>query len=257
MYRENRMKNRLRAGGKVLGCWSMLGNPFAAEILAQSGFDFIIFDQEHGFGDAETLAHQLQAISATETTSLVRVPWNDQIYLKRVLDTGVEGVMIPSVETAAEAQAAVASCCYPPAGRRGTAIGSARASNYGAAANYAATAADNLLIACQIESARAVENIDAIAAVEGVDVLFIGPFDLSGSVGLLGNIAHPDVAKLIAHAEMRIKASGKVLGTVPHPNHSWRDMFERGYDMVAAGSDVRFLRDGGVTVMKEMRATYP
>lgn len=257
MYRDNRLKARLKEGKKTLGCWSTLGNPFVAEILGQAGFDFIIFDQEHGFGDPAGLASQLQAISAMQTTSIVRVPWNDPIYLKRVLDAGVEGVMIPSIETAAEAQAAVAACRYPPVGRRGSAVGSVRASNYGAATHYANSAADQLLIILQIESAVAVANIDAIAAVEGIDVLFIGPFDLSGSIGLLGNIAHPEVAKLIAQAEAGIKASGKAMGTVPHPNLTWRDMLERGYDMITAGSEVRYLRDASEAAVKAMRSAYP
>ena len=257
MYRDNRLKKRLEEGKKVLGSWSTLGNPFVAEILGQTGFDFIIFDQEHGFGDPAALALQLQAISAYPTTSIVRVPWNDPVYLKRVLDAGVEGVMIPSIETAEEARAAVAACRYPPAGRRGSAVGSIRASNYGADASYSKGAAERLLIVCQIESAVAVGNIDAIAAVEGIDVLFIGPFDLSGSIGQLGNIAHPEVARLIQTAEKGIKASGKKIGTVPHPGLSWRDMLERGYDMITAGSEVRFLRDAGEAAVKAMRAAYP
>ena len=122
------------------------------------------------------------------------------------------------------------------------------------AADYVGSCAENLLIACQIESARAVENIDAILAVEGIDMLFIGPFDLSATVGQMGNLKHPDVARLVEHAETRIRAAGRPMGTVPHPGCTWKDMFARGYQFVNAGSDISRLRDGALADVKEFRA---
>ena len=137
-------------------------------------------------------------------------------------------------------------------------ISSARASDYGiSASKYKQAAADELLIICQIESPKAVENIEAIAAVAGVDVLFIGPHDLSGSVGQLGDLKHPEVARLIARAEEGIKKSGKPMGTVPHPGTTWREMFQRGYQMINAGSDVGRLRDAALADVKEFRSVYP
>jgi len=256
MYRKNRLKERLQNAENVFGCWTMLGNPHATEILALAGFDYLILDQEHGLGDPSSLSLQLQAASATEATPIVRVPWNDHVYLKRVLDAGAEGVMIPSVETAEEARTAVAACRYPPQGRRGTAASTVRASSYGMAPDYVATCADNLLIVLQIESAKGVENIDEILEVEGIDVMFIGPYDLSGTVGQLGNIKHPEVARLIEHAEARIKAKGLPMGTVPHPGCTWKDMFARGYQFVNAGSDVARLRDGSLADVKAFREIY-
>ena len=256
MYRPNSLKERLRKGENVLGCWSFLGNPQVVEILSLAGFDYLLLDQEHGLGDPTSLATQLVALSATPTVGVVRVPWNDHVYLKRVLDAGAEGVLIPGIDTAEEARAAVAACLYPPRGRRGTAAGSVRASSYGMAPDYVATCADNLLIACQIESAKAVENIDAILAVEGIDLMFIGPFDLSATVGQIGNLKHPEVARLIEHAESRIRAAGRPMGTVPHPGCTWKDMFARGYQFVNAGSDVSRLRDGSLADVKEFRALY-
>jgi len=256
MYRPNPLKQRLRNGERVLGCWTMLGNAQVAEILSLTGFDFLVLDQEHGLGDVTSLAAQLHAMSATSTVGVVRVPWNDHVYLKRVLDVGAEAVLIPSIDTADEARAAVAACRYPPHGRRGTAVGSVRASSYGLASDYAATCAEHLLIACQIESVRAVENIDEIIAVEGIDLLFIGPFDLSATVGQLGNLKHPEVARLIEHAEKRIRAANRPMGTVPHPGCTWQDMFERGYQFVNAGSDISRLRDGAVADVKAFRARY-
>lgn len=256
MYRVNTLKQRLRNGEQVLGCWTMLGQPQVVEILSLAGFDFLVLDQEHGLGDVTSLAAQLHAMSATSTVGVVRVPWNDHVYLKRVLDVGAEAVLIPSIDTADDARAAVAACLYPPRGRRGTAASSVRASSYGMAADYIATCADNLLIACQIESARAVENIDAILAVEGIDLLFIGPFDLSATVGRMNDLKHPDVARLIEHAETRIRAAGRPMGTVPHPGCTWKDMFERGYQFVNAGSDIARLRDGSLADVKEFRTRY-
>ena len=259
VFRPNALKARLRAGKRALGCWTVLGAPAVIEVLALCGFDYLLLDQEHGFGEPSGLLHSLQAMAATpQCSSIVRVPSNDPNYLKRVLDAGVEGVMVPNVETAEDARAAVAACRYPPAGRRGSALGSARASDYGIrAADYRRAAADELLVVCQIESPRAVENIDAIAAVDGVDVLFIGPHDLSGTVGQLGDLKHPEVARLLARAEEGIKRSGKPMGTVPHPGATWRDMFLRGYHMINAGSDVGRLRDGALADVKEFRSVYP
>jgi len=256
VYRPNSLKQRLRKGENVLGCWSFLGNPQVVEILSLAGFDYLLLDQEHGLGDPTSLATQLLAMSTTPTVGVVRVPWNDHVYLKRVLDAGAEAVLIPGIDTAEEARAAVAACLYPPRGRRGTAAGSVRASSYGMAADYVATCADNLLIACQIESVKAVENIDAILAVEGIDLMFIGPFDLSATVGQIGNLKHPEVARLIEHAEARIRAAGRPMGTVPHPGCTWKDMFARGYQFVNAGSDVARLRDGSLADVKEFRALY-
>jgi 4-hydroxy-2-oxoheptanedioate aldolase len=257
MYRPNRLKQRLRNGENVLGSWTMLGSPQAVEILSLAGYDFLVLDQEHGLGDPTTLGAQLHAMSATPTVGVVRVPWNDHVYLKRVLDVGAEAVLIPSIDTADDARAAVAACLYPTRGRRGTASSSVRASSYGMASDYVATCADNLLIACQIESAKAVENIDEILAVDGIDMLFIGPFDLSATVGQMGNLKHPEVARLIAHAETRIRAAGRPMGTVPHPGCTWKDMHARGYQFVNAGSDVARLRDGALADVKEFRALNP
>lgn len=257
MYRPNTLKKRLLQGGRALGCWVTLGSPQVAELLALTGFDFLLIDQEHGTGDPTDLIGMLQAMSATPCVGVVRVPANDPVYLKRVLDAGAEAVMIPGIDTAADAQAAVAACRYPPAGRRGSATGSIRASNYGLlGADYAETAAENLLIICQIESKSAVDNIDSIAAVEGVDLLFLGPNDLSGSIGRLGDFKHPEVAALLGRAEDGLKRSGKPFGTIPHAGFSWQDLFGRGYALMTASGDVRLLREGALAEIKEFRAKF-
>jgi 4-hydroxy-2-oxoheptanedioate aldolase len=256
VYRKNVLKQRLRNGDKVLGCWTMLGSAQVVEILGLAGFDYLVLDLEHGLGDTTSLSAQLHAMSATPCVGVVRVPWNDHVFLKRVLDVGAEAVLIPSVENADEARAAVAACRYPPRGRRGTASSSVRASSYGMAPDYVASCADELLIAVQVESATAVANIDAILAVEGIDLMFIGPFDLSATVGQMGNLKHPEVAPLIERAEKAILAAGRPMGTVPHPGTTALDMFERGYQLVNAGSDVARLRDGSLADVKAFRARY-
>lgn len=259
MFRPNALKRRLLAGKRALGCWTVLGSPPVIELLAYCGFDYLLLDQEHGFGEPSALLHSLQAMAAAPgCTSIVRVPSNDPNYLKRVLDAGVEGVMVPNVETAEDARAVAAACRYPPAGRRGSALGSARASDYGIRSlQYKTEAAQELLVVAQIESPKAVDNIKAIAAVDGIDVLFIGPHDLSGALGQLGDLKHPEVAKLIARAEQAIQACGKPMGSVPHPGTTWREMFERGYHMINAGSDVGRLRDAALADVKEFRSVYP
>lgn len=243
MYRENVVKRKLKNGENVLGVFSNTGSPAIVEMMGLAGLDFIIIDQEHGQGDITTLMAQLQAMSSTKATSIVRVPWNDKVYIKRVLDAGVEGIMVPSVETAEEARQVVSACRYPPDGVRGSGAGAARVSNYGMSKDYTKTYADNLLIAIQIETVLAVQNLEEILAVGGFDVAFIGPFDLSASAGQMGNIKHPEVAALLERAEKCIKASDKALGTVPHPGTSAVDMCNRGYQMVASKNEIARIRE--------------
>lgn len=245
MYRENRLKRRFAEGKKALGCWLQMCSPLAAEIVGQAGFDCVIIDIEHAPGDLLTAISQLQALSASPSTALMRVQWNDPVYIKRALDTGVEGLMIPYVNTAEEARAAVAACLYPPAGIRGAALGATRGPDYGKArAEYVRTVNDNLFIILQIETLRAVDNIPGIAAVDGVDMLFIGPTDLSAAMGRLGRADDPELAAVIARAARAVKDSGKLLGTIGYAGENLEEMFAHGYDLVVDASDVVLLREG-------------
>lgn len=254
MYRENSFKQRLLAGGRGYGCWLHLCSPIAAEVLALAGYDAMIIDHEHGSGDLVGAIQIMQAMSATPSAPIIRVPWNDPVALKRVLDIGPEGVMIPSINSAEEARAAVAACRYPPDGVRGAAYGLVRASDYGmAAGDYFNNARDNLLVICQIETAEAVDAIPEIAAVDGVDMLFIGPIDLSGSIGKLGQFDDAAVIALRERAEDAIKAAGKLLGGLAVPNLDVAHMAARGYDFVTASSDITLLRDAALAQLKDMR----
>jgi 2-keto-3-deoxy-L-rhamnonate aldolase RhmA len=247
MYRPNPLKQKLAQGRKVFGAWVGMANPVATEVLALAGYDFLILDNEHGPATLHDTLLQLQAMSGTPSAGVVRVPWNDPVYLKRVLDIGAEGVMVPSVDTAEQAERAVRACRYPPQGFRGSAYQVVRGSGYGiGTADYPKTIADNLVIICQVESLAAVENIAAIAAVDGVDMLFIGPNDLGGSIGRFGELGHTDLVKLIGRAEQAIKASGKKLGGIPFAGQTAMALFERGYDMVLAATDVSLMRDAAL-----------
>jgi 4-hydroxy-2-oxoheptanedioate aldolase len=251
MYRPNILKARLEAGESVYGAWVGSGSPGNTEIMGHAGFDFLVIDQEHGAGEMADAVASLRAAESSGTPCIVRAPWNDPIWLKRILDAGAQSVMIPSVETAAAAAAAVRACRYPPAGTRGYAAGAVRASAYGLEPGYVHKANGNLLLVLQIESAAAVEQAAEICAVDGVDVVFIGANDLAGSIGRLEQLDHPDVRSLVQRAEDVILASGKPMGTVPSAGASWPELFARGYRMVVGPHDVILLREAARAAVLE------
>jgi 2-keto-3-deoxy-L-rhamnonate aldolase RhmA len=247
-------KRRICAGQPVFGCWLEMCSPIAAEIVAQAGYDAVLIDLEHGPGSILDAVSLMHAVQGRPCAPLIRVPTNDPVILKRVLDIGVAGVMVPAVNTAAQAMAAVSACRYPPNGIRGMAASIVRASDYGANwREYTADAAKNLLIMCQIESSEGVENAAAVAAVEGVDMLFIGPFDLSASLGHFGEPDHPDVRKKIAQVEAAAKQAGCALGGIPTPERSADDLLAAGYRLILADADVGLLGDTARARVKALR----
>jgi len=244
MFRDNTLKSKIDAGETALGVWLQLADPSIAEIASLVGYDCLILDNEHGFASLDTTVHMMRAAQAGDATCMVRCPGHDADYLKRVLDAGAEALMIPMVETAAQAKAIVEACRYPPQGRRGYSAPTVRASGYGAAPDYAKRANENLLICLQIESDKAIANAGAIAAVDGVDLVFIGVADLSGSVGLLEQPGDAKVDRLIAKGEAAVRKAGKPLGTVPRPGHGLVDLAADGYAFVAGLGDAYLLRAG-------------
>ncbi|MBP2312427.1 HpcH/HpaI aldolase family protein [Azospirillum soli] len=254
MFRENRLKRTLAQGRPALGCWLDMASPVAAEIVGLAGFDCVVIDHEHGPGSLRDGLALLQALSGTPCTAIMRVPSNDPVYIKRALDIGVEGIMVPSVNSAEEARAAVAACRYPPAGARGAAYGMARGADYGLCGErYRDGCGDELLIICQIETVAAVEAIPEIAAVDGVDMLFVGPYDLSGDFGRLGRFDDPEVLALLERAERAILDSGKLYGTIPVKNRPMDVLANAGCRLVVAGSDIAFVRNGALAQVDAFR----
>lgn len=237
----NRFKAGLARGGSTpFGTWLMAAAPATAEALGHAGFDFLVVDMEHVPIEVADLAHILRAVAATPAVPVVRLAWNDQVLIKRVLDAGAETIMVPFVESAEEAERAVAFAKYPPAGIRGVAAVH-RASRFGAAADYLQRANDETCVILQLETPAAIGRLAEIAAVPGVDALFVGPGDLSAAMGHIGNIAHPEVQALIAHAAKAAKAAGKPVGIVgPNPDMVQR-FLDCGYDFAAVASDIAMM----------------
>jgi 4-hydroxy-2-oxoheptanedioate aldolase len=240
---QNPLKRKLLNRERVLGCFLLTGSPDNAEVLAHAGFDFLLIDHEHGSGSRDDAVAQMRAMKGTPTTSMLRVPSIDPGYIKRVLDAGVQCVLCPMIENASTARAVVDACWFPPRGARG-AGGATRASVYGYDAEAPNRVQDELLIAVQIESLIGIDRIEEIAAVDGIDLLLLGPRDLSASIGKLGRFEDPEVLAIVAKAEAAILASGKRLGSVIYPGQTPAQMFERGYDLLIAGSDIGFLVEG-------------
>jgi 4-hydroxy-2-oxoheptanedioate aldolase len=236
------LKARIMAGEPVYGAWLALADADVAELMAHAGYDFLVLDQEHGPGSLETAVDVMRAAAAADCPLVVRVPWNDPVYLKRILDAGASAVMIPMLEDAAAATAAVAACRYPPAGTRGYAAASQRCTRWGKDTDYLARWNDEVLIIGQLESARAAANAAEIAAVDGIDVPFIGINDMAGSIGRLGQLDHPEVRQLVESCEAALRQSGKPLGTVPSAMRTTPELFQVGYTMVAGAVDAMLLR---------------
>ncbi len=242
------LKQRLKAGRPALGCLANMASPIATEILARTGYDCVMIDLEHGPGDMLTAVQQIQAVSGTTCAPLIRVPDKAPVYLKRALDAGPGGVMVPMVNTADEARHVVAACRYPPKGIRGVAHPIARASGYGTdLERYLARLADELLVICQIETLEGVDNAPKIAATDGIDMIFIGPMDLSASAGRFNQPDHGDVDALIALIEAAVRQAGKLLGILATPGRPAPKLFERGFDLVLDAVDIQLLRDAART----------
>lgn len=230
-------KHQLCNGENTAGAWLQIGSPFTAEIMSRAGFDWLMIDMEHGPGDIMTLISQLQAMKGYQTDAFVRVPWNDFVIIKRILDAGVNGILVPYVCTKMDAENAVRAVRYPPHGIRGVA-GSPRAEGYGVGNDdYFPYADQELMLMVAIETREGLENLDAILQVEGIDGIFIGPMDLATSLGHFCDPSHAEVKEKIAEIEKKVKQSGKFLGTVSGDYEKARVLYERGYQYIAIMAD--------------------
>jgi 4-hydroxy-2-oxoheptanedioate aldolase len=249
----NRFKKALRDGTPLIGLWSSLSSPAATEILADSGFDWILIDTEHAPNETPMVADQLRAASLGTASPVVRPAWNDQVILKRLLDVGVQTLLVPFVQSPDEAARAVAATRYPPRGIRGVASVH-RANRYGRVPDYFARADDEICVLVQLETRAAVDALEAIAAIDGIDGLFIGPSDLAASLGHLGNNGHPEVRQTIEKACRRAQAVGKPIGILAPLEADARAYIQMGFAYVAVGSDVVLLRNGCDALVKMYKA---
>lgn len=239
----NHFKRAIAAGQLQLGLWSGLSNNITVEVLANSGFDWLLLDTEHSPNELPMVHSQLQAISQGKAHPIVRPPWNDTVTIKRYLDVGVQTLLIPFIQDGDEARSAVAATRYPPLGVRGYSA-AARASDYGRVKDYPKLCEEHLCVLLQVETPQALANIEAIADVDGVDGIFIGPGDLSASMGYIGQPMHPEVVAAIEFAVRRIRACGKAAGILVGDEALARHYIDIGFTFVAVGSDIGILARG-------------
>jgi 4-hydroxy-2-oxoheptanedioate aldolase len=233
---SNRFKHAIARGELQIGLWAGMCSPIAAEILVDSNYDWIVVDGEHSPNTLDSLLAQLQVFARGTGEAVVRTPWNDMVMTKLVLDIGATTLLLPYVQNAEEAKRAVDAVRYPPRGNRGAA-GSTRASRFGRIKNYFADADKEICLLIQAETKDAVDQIEKMGAIDGVDGIFIGPNDLSASIGRLGNRMHKDVQDLIETAQKRIKATGKASGILASSEEEAQRYIDLGFTFVAVGAD--------------------
>jgi 4-hydroxy-2-oxoheptanedioate aldolase len=250
---RNAFKQAIAAGQLQIGLWSSLCSPIVAEIIADAGFDWILLDSEHSPNEIPGLFSQLQAIQRGSATPIIRPAWNDAVLAKRCLDIGVQTLLFPYVQSAEEARRAVASTRYPPQGIRGVAVAS-RASRFGRTPGYLTKANGEMCVLVQVETRTALDALEAIAKVEGVDGVFIGPSDLAASLGHLGNPQHAEVQAAMKDAVTRLKALGKPAGILTGNEEEIRRYIDWGYQFVAVGSDVGLLAGATTALAKKFKS---
>ncbi|WP_380051986.1 HpcH/HpaI aldolase/citrate lyase family protein [Falsihalocynthiibacter sp. SS001] len=254
---KNEIIAALKRGETQLGLWLGGASGTIAELAATAGFDWIVLDGEHGPNDLRSLRTQLRSLEPHVPVA-VRLPVGADWMIKQVLDLGIQTVVVPMVETAEQAKELARAMRYAPVGNRGVGAAVARASDYGADADYMANANDEVALIVQVETAHAIENIDEISAVEGVDAVFIGPADLATDMGHVGgygpDATHPEVMAAITHASARIRAAGKPVGIFAGSLSDIAPFHELGIQFMAVGSDVRLIREAFVDRIAKARA---
>ena len=244
-------KERLKYKETLIGPLVTIPTPDVAEMLALVGFDYLWIEVEHAptnFAQAQTM---IQAVGG-RCPCLIRVPENQEVWLKKALDVGCNGIVIPQVKTAEEARAAIEACLYPPAGRRSVGVG--RAHGYGMSfQDYVSRVNDELAIILQVEHIEGVQNIESIAAVPGIDAILVGPFDLSGSMNLLGQITHPEVQAAIETVNRHCQAAGLPVGIFAVNAGAAKQAISQGFNLIALGMDAFYLWQGAKAALQEAR----
>lgn len=233
-----------RADRTVAGMFVCSGDAGVAEICAGAGLDYLLIDAEHGPMGLESVLAQLRAIAGYPTAAVVRVPFNDPVLIKQFLDLGAQSLIVPMVNNAGQAEEAVAAVHYPPRGIRGVGSALARSARWNRVPDYLARAGEFITLVVQIESAEAVDNAAEIAAVDGIDGVFIGPSDLAATMGLLGQQEHPDVVDAVIRTIGAVKAAGKFIGVNAFVEAQARRYIDAGADFVNVGADVALLARG-------------
>ena len=253
MLEGQQLKQKLATGQPCLGCWINFTDPCVAELLTTSGFDFFIIDAEHAALGIESVQANIMATKGTPVAPMVRVPWNDPVLIKRVLDAGAAGVLVPMIRTPEDARLAVAACRYPPQGIRG--FGPRRPADYERHFQpYIDTANDNIVVWLQVEHVDAVDNIDCICQIENIDGLFIGACDLSASLGLLGQTDHPNVLAAIERTFQAARAAGIPIGMAgPADPKFAAQWIRKGVQFIVLGSDQNYLVHASQSVLKGVR----
>lgn len=250
----NRLKAALAAGETQLGIWLNASSPVSAEIAGATGFDWCLVDGEHGPWSPETIALQLAALDLGGTNAIVRVPVGEDWVIKQALDLGAQTLLVPMVDTGAQAEQVVRATRYAPTGKRGLGASVARVSGWGRIADYAATANAEICVIVQAETRTAIDNLDDILAVEGVDCVFIGPADLSADMGYLGNPGADEVQAAIADAGRRIRAAGKAAGFLHYDAADFARYLDLGFNFLGIGADVSLMRTSYAATLATARA---
>lgn len=248
---ENEFKKALSAGKVQIGLWASFASAYPIEIVASAGFDWLLIDGEHGPNDLRSVLSQLQAVSGYPVHPVVRLPIGDPVLIKQYLDIGAHTLLIPMVETGEQARQLVAATRYPPHGIRG--VASARASRWGAVDDYFKRASELVCLLVQVETAKGVDNLDEILAVEGLDGIFIGPSDLAASLGHLGDPGHPDVIAKVRSSIIRIAKAGKAAGVLTTDNALAQSFIENGVTFCAVGIDTMMLAQAARALARKFK----
>jgi 2-keto-3-deoxy-L-rhamnonate aldolase RhmA len=238
---RNHFKLALQEGRRQVGFWLSSANGTVAEIAGGAGLDWLVIDGEHGPNDLRSILDQIRALAALPIAPVVRAPWNDPVAIKPLLDIGARNLLVPFVNSVAEARSAVAAVRYPPQGIRGLSMAQ-RANRYGRGGDYWLTANDDICLIVQIETRQAVAAAADIAAVDGVDAVFVGPADLAADFGHLGEPDHPEVVRAMVEIVSRCRELGKPVGTLVRKIEEAHRLFDEGLCFIAVGSDVGVLR---------------
>ena len=248
---HNNFKSGLKTSQTQFGLWLGLGETFSAEICAGAGFDWLLIDAEHGPNDLRSVLSQLQAIAPYASQPVVRPPQGDHVLIKQLLETGVQTLLIPMVESAEQAKGLVEAMRYPPAGIRGVGSALARASRWGRIDNYADEANEQMCLLVQVETRRGYENLEAITAVDGVNGVFFGSADLAASYGYLGQSTHPEIVAAIQTGLQKVSAAGKAGGVLCSDKELNEKYISAGASFVAVGVDALLLT-GATTVLRRI-----